>query len=306
VKQTPAAQVRRRRLATSSSLAVILIIVVVVLTRLATDSSGNDSHPPATTTSSSTATATVSPTPTDTTIPVTRLRQQIAAYLAHRQGAASAAIYDSVSHHLTLVHPALRGRTASIVKVDILETLLHQTGGHLTEEQRDTATSMIENSNNDSATDLWNEDGGASGVASYNSDLGLTQTTPNVDWGLTTTSAADQVTLVRALLQPSSLLTNAARAFQRSLMRHVEADQQWGISGGVPKSAVFGNKNGWLPVSEDHDLWAVNSVGWVHGDGKRYVIAVITQHDATEDYGIDTISHVAALAWDDASVAPAS
>ena len=144
----------------------------------------------------------------------------------------SVAVWDGVAKDLMVVHPKLRGRTASIVKVDILETLLHKTGGHLTEEQRETATSMIENSDNDSATDLWNQDGGAPGVHAYNDDLGLKQTTPNVDWGLTTTSAADQVTLVRELLHSSPLLTTSGRRFQRTLMRHVEADQQWGISAG--------------------------------------------------------------------------
>jgi Beta-lactamase enzyme family len=217
------------------------------------------------------------------------------------------AVYDRVAKQLVLFHPKVRGRTASIVKVDILETLLHRTGGHLSEDQRETATSMIENSNNDSATDLWNQDGGAPGVLAYNDDVGLKQTTPNVDWGLTTTSAADQVTLVRELFRHSALLTSSGRSFERGLMRHVEADQRWGISGGVPSSAVVGNKNGWLPVSEDHNRWAVNSIGWVHGDGKSYVIAVITQHDATEGYGRDTIHHISRLAWQHATVAqPAS
>jgi hypothetical protein len=165
---------------------------------------------------------------------------------------------------------------------------------------------MIEESDNDSATKLWDEDGGAPGVKAYDDDLGLKQTEPNVDWGLTTTSAADQVTLIRELLRHSTLLTNSGRGFQRGLMRHVESDQQWGISGGVPKDATFGIKNGWLPVSEDHDRWAVNSIGWVRGPSKRYEIAVITQHNLTEGYGIHTIEHIAKLAWSHAAVTSSS
>jgi hypothetical protein len=224
-------------------------------------------------------------------------------YLAGRAGMVTAAVYDlRTGQTWTLGHGQPQA-TASIVKVDILETLLHRTGGHLSEDQRETAKSMIENSNNDSATDLWNQDGGAPGVDAYNDDLGLTQTAPNEDWGLTTTSASDQVALVRELFHRSSLLTTSARHFERMLMRHVEADQRWGISGGVPSNAVVGNKNGWLPVNADHDRWVVNSIGWVHGDRKSYVIAVITQHDANEDYGIDTIQHIARLVWDHATVA---
>jgi hypothetical protein len=250
--------------------------------------------------------STTDPTSNAANASSTSLHQAIAAYVKSRHGAISAAVYDDNSKHLMLFHPKVRGRTASIVKADILETLLHRTGGHLTESQRETATSMIEESDNDSATDLWNQDGGAPGVKAYNDELGLAQTEPNVDWGDTTTSAADQVTLIRTLLHHSALLTTSSRDFQRKLMRHVEADQRWGISGGVPKNVVYGIKNGWLPVSEDHYLWAVNSIGWVHGDGKRYEIAVITQHDATEDYGINTIQHIAKLTWHHVTVASAS
>jgi beta-lactamase class A len=244
------------------------------------------------------------PDPTQTALvaPSRSFHDAVSSYIGRREGKISVAVYDHATKHLTVVRPKVRGRTASIVKVDILETLLHKTAGHLSEDQRETAIAMIENSDNDAATKLWNEDGGAPGVGAYNDDVGLKQTDPDVDWGLTTTSAKDQVTLIRELFH-TGLLTSSGRNLQRRLMRHVEADQRWGISGGLPKSANFGVKNGWLPVSEDHDRWAVNSIGWVHGDGKRYEIAVITQHNDAEGYGIHTIEHIAALAWKDAAVA---
>jgi beta-lactamase class A len=232
------------------------------------------------------------------------LRHAISSYIAHRDGAVSVAVYDDVAKRMVVVRPKLRGHTASIVKVDILETLLHQTHGKLTADQRATATAMIERSDNDAATKLWDEDGQASGVRTYNDLAGLTETSPShVHWGLTTTSAADQVRLVRTLLHPTHVLTTSAQNFERRLMRHVVADQQWGISGGLPSDATFGIKNGWLPVPEDRDLWAVNSIGWVRGDGKRYEIAVLTQHDVTERYGIRTIEHIARLTWDHVVVA---
>jgi hypothetical protein len=296
MKQTRAAVIRRRRLATSAAVAVGVAGVIVVATQLPAHSHSSHSRRTNGPATMSTANA----------VPATSLHHAIATYIAHREGAISVAMFDGNTRHLMLVHSKLRGRTASIVKVDILETLLHRTGGHLTEDQRETAKQMIENSDNDAATDLWNQDGGAPGVESYNDDLGLKQTKPNVDWGLTTTSAADQVTLIRELLRHSTLLTSSAQRFQRKLMRHVEADQQWGISAGVPKSATFGIKNGWLPVSEDHDRWAVNSIGWVRGQSKRYEIAVITQHNDTEGYGIQTIEHIARLAWRHAALRPSN
>jgi Beta-lactamase enzyme family len=288
--------IRRRRLTVKVSV-VVLTTVGVVVSRTLPAHSASHPHLPSTTTSSPPAGSPAAVTSSKT------LHKALVSYADSRSGAVSIAVYDGVGKALTVVHPKVRGRTASIVKVDILETLLHLTGGHLSEEQRETATTMIENSDNDSATDLWNQDGGAPGVLAYNNDVGLKQTKPNVEWGLTTTSAADQVTLVRLLLNKTPLLTNSGRHFQRTLMRNVEADQRWGISAGPPKTAIVGIKNGWLPVTEDNNLWAVNSIGWVHGGGKHYVIAVLTQHQPSEEYGITTIQHLARIVWRHMTVA---
>jgi hypothetical protein len=53
-------------------------------------------------------------------------------------------------------------------------------------------------------------------------------------------------------------------------------------------------KNGWLPVGAG---WTVNSIGWVSGDGRDYLIAVTTSDDPTEGDGIAAISLVAESAW---------
>jgi hypothetical protein len=284
VKTTRAAQVRRRRLATTLAVTMLTVVAIVVAARASTGKHARlEPDPLASTATLADAEAS--------------LRSSIQAYLGDREGAVSVAVYDNVTSKLITVHPKYRGRTASIVKADILETLLHRTRGHISDSQRDLATKMMEHSDNDAATDLWNQDGGAPGVAAYDAALGIHQTHPNVDWGLTTTSAKDQVTIVRALLHHNDVLTDKSRRFQRRLMRHVEADQRWGISGGVPRGVTFGNKNGWLPVDEDRDRWAVNSIGWVRGEGKRYELAVLTQHNDTEGYGIHTIEHIAAMVW---------
>jgi hypothetical protein len=54
-------------------------------------------------------------------------------------------------------------------------------------------------------------------------------------------------------------------------------------------------KNGWLPHGAG---WNINSIGWVGGHGRNYLIAVTTSGDPTESYGIDSISEVATAAWD--------
>ncbi len=222
-------------------------------------------------------------------------------YLASRDGKVSVAVEDladPVGYVEWQYNPNARYQTASIVKADILETLLHHYGGPLTGEAAETAEDMIEESDNDDATDLWNLAGGADGIAAYNRVAGLTHTTPNGYgyWGETLTTAADQVKLLTQLALPSRVLTTAARRYQLYLMEHIDPEQDWGVSGGVPAGVSVALKNGWLPLTGDSD-WEINSIGRVNGDGRWYLIAVLTAHDPSEGYGIETISHVSSLIY---------
>jgi hypothetical protein len=224
-------------------------------------------------------------------------------YLAGRDGSVSVAVEDladPIGYLEWDYNPNARYQTASIVKADILETLLHRYRGPLTGSAAAIATDMIEDSDNDDATDLWNLADGASGVAAYNQIAGITRTSPNVAgyWGETLTTATDQVKLLAQLALPSNVLTTAARRYQLDLMEHIDPGQDWGVSGGVPHGVSVALKNGWLPLSSDSD-WEVNSIGRVNGDGRWYLIAVLTAHDPGEEYGIDTIEHVSALIYQD-------
>ena len=161
---------------------------------------------------------------------------------------------------------------------------------------------MIEDSDNDAATSLWDEVGGATGIGAYNDRAGLTRTTPSAcvtcagfpwpGWGLTTTVPEDQLTLLKQLITPGPrpLLSDAERSYALSLMENVTPGQRWGITGGVPAGVTVALKNGWLPLDDANTDWQVNSVGWVSGDGRDYLIAVLTTGNPTEQYGIDTIN----------------
>jgi len=116
-------------------------------------------------------------------------------------------------------------------------------------------------------------------------------------WGLSTTTPADQLVLLRELVKPSSLITNANRDYALSLMENVTPDQRWGVTGGVPAQATVALKNGWLPLNSANDNWQINSVGWISGSGRDYLIAVLTTGNPTEQYGIDTIDQLAAMVW---------
>ncbi|HYB46844.1 MAG TPA: hypothetical protein VED20_05710 [Streptosporangiaceae bacterium] len=55
--------------------------------------------------------------------------------------------------------------------------------------------------------------------------------------------------------------------------------------------------HGWLPPDSADDDWQVNSAGWISGDGRDYLPAVLTTGNPTEQYGIDTIDQLAAMIW---------
>jgi beta-lactamase class A len=221
-------------------------------------------------------------------------------YLGHRAGNITAAVYDVTSGTTYLYRPHVHEHTASIVKVDILATLLHQAqarGAELSPAQRGLAVPMIEMSDNDAAEQLWEQAGGSAAVRAFDQRAGIDDTTPNVNgyWGLTWTTAHDQVDLLRYVMLPNQLLDLAARAYEYELMGHVIADQRWGISAGVGPGAKVAIKNGWLPLTPTD--WQVNSIGSVVGSGRDYLIAVLTKENPTEDDGIATIQHISAVAW---------
>ena len=234
-----------------------------------------------------------------------------ASYLSGRGGTVLAAVYDlrtGRSWHLGQGPPQAE---ASIVKLDVLETLLAERaqgdGTGLSASDRTLAGQMIEDSDNDAATSLWYAVGGAASIRSFNARAGLTHTTPSScvvcpgfawpGWGLTTTTPDDQIALLRQLATPSSVLPRAAREYALSLMEDVTPSQRWGVSGGVPAQVTVALKNGWLPLHGTGSDWQINSVGWISGGGRNYLMAVLSTGNPSEQYGIDTIDALAATVW---------
>jgi hypothetical protein len=240
----------------------------------------------------------------------------ITKYLAGRQGNITMALYDANTGETSLYRPGVTQTTASIIKVGILAALLYQAqqkGQPLTDPTAQLASAMIENSDDNAASDLWQGDGGAKGVAAFDTLAGLTDTAPGAKgfWGLSTTTAEDQVTMMKTVAYPNDLLNAASRTYALGLMAQVEADQSWGLSAGVPAGVTVDLKNGWDPLDGDGDSnaangtnWQVNSIGWIDGDGRNYVAAILTVGNDTEGYGIDTIQGVAPLIWNE--LAPAA
>ncbi|MEW2623973.1 serine hydrolase [Streptomyces sp. NPDC048106] len=190
--------------------------------------------------------------------------------------------------------------TASIVKVDILATLLLQAqdaGRVLTAQERVYATKMIENSDNDSTSALWTEIGSAEGLDAANRRLGLTQTRggDGTVWGVTQTTAQDQVRLLQKVFGDTSPLSSASRAYIRNLMSHIATDQDWGVSAAADGGSPTALKNGWLQRSQTH-AWDVNSIGRIERDGRVYLLAVLLNGCSTEEVGIKLVEQAAVAA----------
>ncbi|MFJ2258804.1 hypothetical protein ACIOKD_10725 [Streptomyces sp. NPDC087844] len=190
--------------------------------------------------------------------------------------------------------------TASIVKADILASLLlraQDAGRRLTAQEKTYASAMIRDSDNASATALWKAIGRAQGLAKANERFGLDDTEggDGVLWGLTQTTAADQLTLLRQVFADGgeSELNAGSRTFLQGLMGDIAVGQDWGVSAAGPTG--FALKNGWLPRTAT-GLWDINSVGRVEADGRQYLVAVLSDGNSTKARGISMVEAAAKAA----------
>lgn len=238
------------------------------------------------------------------------LGAQAQAYIAGRRGRVEAAVYDlSTGRQWTLGQQAPQA-AASVVKLEILEAVLNQRTAQrvvLSLTEQELTPPMIEQSDNEAATTLWGDVGGAKGMRAFDHKVGLAHTSPSnclqcpgsswPGWGLTTTTPQDQITLLRQLVQPSGVLDKNDQKYALHLLENVTPSQRWGISHGVPAGVTVALKNGWLPLGAGNSNWQINSVGWVSGDGRNYLMAVLSTGNPSEQYGIDTLNHLGAMVW---------
>jgi hypothetical protein len=236
------------------------------------------------------------------------LAAEFRSYLATRPGAVSVALYDRTSGLTVDVTNSTRTgwETASTVKLDILTALLTKTGesGQLPASQLRLAKPMISVSDNASASALWRQAGSQSGMNAFFREFGMAATTAGGSgaWGLTKTTAYDQLRVLRAVSYPGLGLSANAMATATSLLGTVVGSQRWGLTAGVPAGVSVEIKNGWLPYGGG---WVINSLAHVHGAGKDYIMAAYTRDSRTMGIGVETISGLSRLAWQYVPAAPA-
>ena len=185
--------------------------------------------------------------------------------------------------------------TASSIKVPIMLTLFSQLeaqGREPNSNEMSLLTTMIENSSNDSASALFAEINGATGISNFMRQIGISGLTPNNNaWGYSQITPQTMVNLL-ARLHNGTILTATDRATALRLMRQVESDQRWGAGDTAPSGSTVAMKNGWVPGPDN--LWTVNSSGIVTTGGETYIVSVYTQEQSSFADGRAIVQRVCA------------
>ncbi len=225
--------------------------------------------------------------------------------LDYPQQRITAHVYDTRTGCEYSLNPENLQPTASVFKVLVMAGTLFeaQSRGSLpTDWEMSQLSPMITESANEPVRALWSSYGGSPWFGEMARQFGLDDTTITADsgtaWGLTLTSAADQVDLLRqVLLGQWGPLENQYRIVARQLMTSVVPDQTWGVTAGVPRSYQVAHKNGFAGVT-------INSVGWVDEPGQSagYVVAILSTGWPDHPSGIlavEMVNRLVALAMID-------
>jgi beta-lactamase class A len=218
--------------------------------------------------------------------PVASLSSSLGSLLAGQGDHVGAAIFDVTRHRYYLYNASQPFYMASSVKVPIMLTLLAQleaAGREPNDQEMSLLTTMIENSNNDSAQALFDEIGGAPALDQFIQSVGIADFSASADhWGYSTISPLAMVNLL-ALLHAGTILTAQDRQMALTLMENIESDQQIGVGDTAPSGATVAMKDGWVQAPDY--LWVMNTSGIITWHGETYIIALYSQEEASLDAG---------------------
>ena len=215
------------------------------------------------------------------------LSPSLAAYLAQQDATTGAVVYDVTHQRTYSYNGSMPFLAASSIKVPIMLTFLdmiEQQGREPDGNEMNLLVTMIENSNNDSASALYfNTINGSQGINRYMQKIGVSGLSPDDDaWGYSTITPQAMVNLL-TLLQGGKTLNSAHRALALNLMENVEPDQQVGVGDTAPPNARVALKDGWVTGPDNY--WAVNSSGIVSVSNKTYIVSVYTQQQPSLESG---------------------
>jgi beta-lactamase class A len=221
------------------------------------------------------------------------LSSDLIAYLNSLGQNVSATLYDETHHVYYTYNTSTPFIVASSMKVPIMLTffdMIEQQSREPDDNEMNLLTTMIENSNNDSASALFQEVGQSAGISAYMQKIGVTGLSSDDDsWGYSTITSQTMVNLL-TLLHDGKILNANHRALTLNLMENVETDQQVGIGDTAPNGATVALKDGWVTGSDGQ--WAMNSSGIVTTNNETYILSVYTQEQQSLDDGQAIARHV--------------
>ena len=217
-------------------------------------------------------------------VPTARARRAAFAWAARRAGSVAVAVVDSRgnSYGYNARRPFI---TASTVKAMLLVAYLRRHDA-LSDDIRATLTRMITVSDNASADAVY-ASVGRSGLKRLARLAHMSSFRTGSRWILCRVDAADMARFFRDMEQ---YVPRAHRRFARMLLSSIVSYQSWGIPAVArPLGYRVYFKAGWL------GNWTLaGEAARLERDRVRVGIAVFTDHNATGDYGKETVAGVTA------------
>ncbi|HRL79258.1 MAG TPA: serine hydrolase [Propioniciclava sp.] len=191
-------------------------------------------------------------------------------------------------------------QSASIAKVMISLLALNKAraaGEELPFERYQQISKAIVNSDNDAADALWEWVGGGDQYTRLAVGLGLPHTHADPRspfWSWTNTTPDDQRLLIDLLVEGTPAVAQEDRLYLLDVMSQTNAEQTWGVGHDRKKNSVdVQMKNGWVQFKSLDNLWAVNSIGRVQGEGRDYTAAFMCRRPTFEE-GRDLVDAIGA------------
>jgi hypothetical protein len=182
--------------------------------------------------------------------------------------------------------------SASVVKAMLLVAYLRRLnsmGQHYIDSYSNSFLyPMINQSDNTAATQTWSIVGNA-GLYAVARAAHMTDYSVYTDWASSQISPADQA---RFFFEMDSLIPHEFVGYANRLLSTIAAYESWGIPAVArPHGYQVFFKGGWRTTGLGQ---LVHQVARLHGNGRTFSIAVMTDGDPSMGYGIDTIQGVTA------------
>jgi hypothetical protein len=228
--------------------------------------------------------ALATPTPAPSIVPTASAVAAATRWIRGRKGVVGFAVVDSAGH-LSGYHMNTRFMTASVVKAMLLVGYLrtHRTVGTWA---RSTLTKMIHVSDNNAATAIYKIVGDA-GLRAVAKAAHMRNFSVSGSWGTALLTPADQA---RFFYGMDALVPAGHVGFARYLLSHITPAHAWGIPATArPHGWTVFFKGGCIGTARGR---LVHQVARLEQGGVKFAVAIMTDGDPSQAYGIGTLRGV--------------